>query len=138
MFTLGFEKIADNAASGGSSSQGLPFSSADTNNATSNVGPGGMTPAGIDSYQPAPKKPEEKKEKKKMDSQELAQFFMHKGASAGERVTGRKMDNGTGGDSYIQGYKYESSTTDATPTDVMDSLKAEKARRKAYVKASLK
>jgi hypothetical protein len=63
---------------------------------------------------------------------------MHKGASAGSRVTGRKMDNGTSEDSMTGGLKYDSSTPDSTPDSMMASIKAEKARRKAYVRAGLK
>ena len=135
MFTLGFTKIADNAATGGSSNQGFPFASADTNNSTANVGPGGMTPAGIDSYQPVPNSPEApKSSKKKLKANEVAQFLMHKGAG----VLTRKMDNGTSEDNFTQGAKYDSSTPDATQEDVASSAAASKARRKAFIKASLK
>jgi hypothetical protein len=139
VFTLGFEKIADNAATGGTNNQGLEFKSSDSFNSSTDVGAGGQAPPSKESYQPSPKKTvSQAKEKKKMMPDELGEYFMHKGAAAGSRVTGRKMDNGTSEDSWTNGHKYESSTPDSTAEGMMASIKEEKARRKAYVKASLK
>ena len=138
MFTLGFEKIADNAATGGTNNQGLPFASADNTNSTSNVGPGGMAPQGIDSYQPSePKTGSKPKVKKRMEPNEAALFL---GATkVASRVTDRKLDTaGSSQDEQSTGQKYDSQTVDATQDEVSSKGQAEKKRSKAYLKAALR
>jgi len=133
MFTVGFEKIADNAASGGSNNQGLSFSSSDTNNTTSNVGPGGMTPQGIESYQPIPKQPSAQPKNKKNiptgkeEKFNVAQFLLHKGASV-RGVSGAVAQKDTPGftDKVTKALKYDNTTVDATKEEQSASLQAEK------------
>lgn len=79
MFSLGFEKIAQFDHN----NQGLEYGMSDTNNSTADVGPGGMTPAGLESYQPIMKQPQAspsgKIKNRRMTPQETSVFLTAKG-----------------------------------------------------------
>lgn len=135
MFTLGFTKIADF----GSNNQGLEYKMSDDNNTTSNVGPGGMSPQGIESYQPIPKLQEatpkniKNKNKKKQEDFDVASFLMQKGASVrGNAGASDQKDVPGFTNNTTQALKYDSSTVDATPDEMMSSIKDELARIKKF------
>jgi hypothetical protein len=139
MFAVGFTKIADNAATGGSNNQGMSFATADTNNSTANVGPGGMTPAGLESFQPV--QPQEqkqnplKKSKHKMTENEIAAYLMSKSAKVDE-ISSRGVSRQA--DGVVKGLKYDQESVDQIQDEVISKINAEKAGRKAYIKAGLK
>lgn len=145
MFTLGFQKIADNAATGGGNNQGLGFNSSDTNNTTADVGPGGMTPQGIESFNPIPKQPagkpknKPKGEDEKKEKFNVALFLMQKGASV-RGVSGASAQKDVPGftDNTTVALKYDSSSVDPTQSDVSASSKEEKSRIKKYKRAERK
>lgn len=133
MFHLGFEKIADNAASGGHNNQGQEFSSGDTAQ-NPMVGPGGMAPAGIPSYQPAGKTDDSdrKTKKRKLPDQEAAQFVFGKNASdnfAGTAATGNMGASASPGENAMANSKWDT-TTDAYPQDLSTSQRDKKSIKK--------
>lgn len=137
MFTVGFIKISmmDH------NNQGLEFQASDNTNATSNVGPGGMAPQGMETYQPIPKQEtaKPKLENQKKSKFNIAQFLMAKGASAQSVQSIQEQKTVPGWTNNLtMAYKYDNSSVDATPDDIMNSLGDEKARIKKYKKASKK
>lgn len=140
MFSVGFTKIANNAASGGTNNQGLEFKSSDTNNATANVGPGGMTPAGIESYQSVPKEPQGAstgKKKKGMTTQQIAQFFTSKMAGVQSGVA--KLESGGSTAAAVTGaLKQDVTSDDMTQEEVNSKIQAERKRMKRYARAESK
>ena len=138
MFTVGFTKVAmfDH------NNQGLEYNMSDNTNATSNVGPGGMSPQGIESYQPIPKQPDAKpKARVQTDSKKekfnIATFLMHKGASVrGNAGANDQKDVPGWTNNQEQAQKYDSSTVDATPDRVMSSIQEERERIKKYKRIS--
>ena len=134
MFHLGFKKISSDH-----NNQGLEFNKADTNNSTANVGPGGMSPQGIESYQPTPENKNifvngsKKRKKPGMSEQETAQFLMvDKVAKVNEQAS-RTVSRAS--DGVTSGLKYDSSTQDSTHEEVSSSIDAEKLRKQKYAKA---
>lgn len=88
-FVKNFEKIA----LGGHNNQGLEFKNMDTE-PQSNVGPGGMAPTGIASYQPLDSAMEKTKRGKKASDVQAAQFMFGKIAEAMQDsiLTGKSSD----------------------------------------------
>lgn len=116
MFYIGFQKVAalDH------SNQGFEFNLADTNNTTSNVGPGGMTPQGIESYQPAPKQKAGGKDGKK-EKLDVAQFLMHKGASVKDMARSKDVPGFSSG--MVRGLKYDNETVTDDGVEHKESYK---------------
>ena len=143
MFTVGFKKIA----TFDHNNQGLEYNMSDNTNATSNVGPGGMSPQGMETYQPIPKQPaaSPKERKRLMNSEKKAknfdvvEFLMHKGASVrGNAGASDQKDVPGWTTNQQQSQKYDTSTPDASPEDMMNSIKDERARMKKFKKAEKK
>lgn len=136
MFSLGFMKIADNAATGGTNNQGLEFKTSDTHNTTANVGPGGATPDGIEAYQPAPKEPKGRGRFRKLAPPEIASLFTST-KIAGSREWRGRMDSDAGNSTgIVRGLKQNQETPDATHEEVSSKAKAEQERMKRYARVA--
>jgi hypothetical protein len=138
VFNLGFVKVAYD----GTNNQGLEFKNSDTNNSTANVGPGGMTPQGFETYEPTGESPKKgkagskkKDDPKPMDEKETALFLVSKYAKVNERLN---MTSSRAADGVSAGLKKDQETTDATYGDLFASNKASKEEHKKYIRAGLK
>lgn len=124
-FSEGFLKVA----AFGHNNQGLEFREADTN-PLPNVGPGGMAPSGIETYQPIEKDQKSeghlKKKKPKLSDKEVVNVLLHKTSSQGSRA-------GITGTTVTQ-LKYESSTPNSHEVTGQSYLRGD-ADRKKFMRA---
>ena len=132
MFTLGFEKISmfDH------SNQGLEFKTEDTN-PTANVGPGGMAPTGIPSYQPAENGSPNGKKKNKMGDVQVAQLMFGKLGSAGTDALSNMGSGSTADEGIVTGLKYDNDSG-KYPQDLGADEKESRRHLKKYRKAASK
>ena len=136
MFTLGFEKIADNAASGGSNNQGLGFSTTDNFNTTAQVGAGGAADEAPQPYEATGRTPKGKPPPKRMSDKEVALFLTQ--SKVASKITDKKLDNSSSTDGVTTALKYDSTSPDMEQDEVTSKAKQEKSRYRGYVRASLK
>lgn len=130
MFAVGFLKVASSH-----NNQGLEFNKADTNNTNGTVGPGGMAPQGLESYEPSVNNSVKGPKKfKKMNPQEVAQFLMSKSAKVSKNrgATSRQADG------IVSGLKKDKESNDSTYADVFASIAENKENHDNYIRAGLK
>ncbi len=121
MFTVGLLKVALD----GHNNQGLEFKHSDTE-PMPNLGSGGMSPSGIESYQPAGESTSTNKRKQqKAMSPMMAAVFLTKSAV----IRAAEVDQGTS-----QG-KWEVSH-DQEPQATIEKIREARERAKKYKKAS--
>jgi len=132
MFTVGFKKTAEFDHN----NQGLEFRMSDTTNASANVGPGGMSPQGIESYQPVDDNKEQPtNKKKKFKDRALVSFLMAKSAGA-DSLRSIVDGSGTGSpETLTSQLKWTSESPDMNQEEVSSKAKEESNRYKKYLKA---
>lgn len=118
MFTHGFKTAAFDH-----NNQGLEFKMSDQGQP--NVGPGGMAPSGIPSYQPYEKGDGLSKKKGKRSLREVTQII--------QKISAADIAPTT-----VSQLKWTFEQDAETPEQTSDRLAEEKNRRKAYIKARLR
>lgn len=130
MFHLGFTKIA----TFDHNNQGLEFKMSEQQNPM--VGPGGMSPSGIESYQPVETShTSDGKKKKKMSDAAAAQFLFGKMGSVGTDAMSNMGAGSTNSDTIATQLKWDNDSG-KYPQDNCADEKESKRHLKKYRKAA--